>query len=183
MSFLFSEIDKNPFYFCAIFRELIVLMVLFQAGVSDIASGRIPNNLLLTGLIFSIPFLKPEDILVNALGGIIVFCFFIFIWRLGFMGGGDVKLISYLTLIKGIEDTLWIILISFIAVIILNSRRLILKERLCKRFRNLLDYIKKYEKGGENYVDIADRKSEGIPLAAYIYFSDLIMLLCLRFQI
>lgn len=176
MFVLLSEIDNETFYFCTLFQELILMIVLFQTALSDLESGNIPNKVIITGLIFIFPFFTPELFLKNLTEGIIVFVLFLMIWKFGFIGGGDVKLIALIALVKGVDITIHIIILGLSMAAICNGVWLFLRGNLYSRFINLINYIKNYSNEAESYVDIAVRKNEGVPLAGYIFFSNLLIL-------
>ncbi len=176
MFVLFSEVNKETVYFCTLFQELVLLIVLFQAGLSDLERGKIPNIFIITGFIFIFPFFLPEIIFEKITGGLVLGVFFLIIWKLGLIGGGDVKLIALTALVKGADKALLLIVISFTAATIINGFGLLFKGILYERFESFFDYIRDHRKIEESYVDIACRNNEGIPLAAYMFFSDLLIL-------
>ncbi len=59
-------------------------------------------------------------ILSNVAYGLVVFIFFVVFWKLRWVGGGDVKFISAVSLFMGLDDVLaFVVLLSLIAVLML----------------------------------------------------------------
>lgn len=61
-----------------------------------------------------------EPIILNVIYALTVFIFFVVFWKLGWVGGGDVKFVSAIALFMGLEDVLlFVILLSIIATLML----------------------------------------------------------------
>ena len=59
-------------------------------------------------------------IVFNVIYGFVVFVFFIVFWKLGWVGGGDVKFVSAISLFMGLDDVLaFVILLSVISILML----------------------------------------------------------------
>ena len=57
-------------------------------------------------------------IALNVFYGLVVFAFFFVFWRIGWVGGGDVKFISAISLFMGLDDVLaFVVLMSVIALL------------------------------------------------------------------
>ena len=66
-------------------------------------------------------------ILFNIAYGLVVFMFFLVFWKLGWVGGGDVKFISAISLFMGLEDVLaFVILLSIISIVLLAILKFII---------------------------------------------------------
>ena len=115
---------------------LFCLAVIYGA-ISDVRSYTIPNRisygLIALFIVFAIlvsynpkeiyfPQLHQNSIHIppiayNVFYGLVVFGFFIFFWRLGWVGGGDVKFITAISLFMGLDDVLaFVVLLSIISL-------------------------------------------------------------------
>ena len=81
--------------------------ILLRAGIGDLVTMKIPNKLiliLLAGYAFLIPFagLSPVEIASSLAAAAVVFCLAFCAFARGWMGGGDVKLITVSVLWLGL---------------------------------------------------------------------------------
>ena len=87
--------------------SVLFVLILLRAGIGDLVTMKIPNKLslmLLAGYAFLIPFagLSPVEIAFNLVAALIVFCLGFCAFARGWMGGGDVKLITVSVLWLGL---------------------------------------------------------------------------------
>lgn len=100
---------------------LEVLMVLFLAGavVSDVMRHRLPNRYLLTGLCVAMAarvWLQGPDALLDGLGGVGAgLALFLPMYVLGGMAAGDVKLMAVTGAFLGYPDVIWAAALSVIS--------------------------------------------------------------------
>lgn len=104
-------VDMNTYYADLIgtsfsnyirFLDGIVLTILFYAAFRDVLVRRVPNavSLLILALGLNIRYLE-SDLCGGIICFLIVFVSSALLWRLGFIGGADAKLVSTTTLLFG----------------------------------------------------------------------------------
>ena len=102
-------------------RTGILLFLLVIASFSDYATYKIPNWLTLGGILFGLiynsafPFsINPRHAFLWAAGGMLIgLGTMLPLYILKIMGAGDVKLMTMIGAILGVNDTLYVILFSF----------------------------------------------------------------------
>ncbi len=122
---------------------LFLLPLLAAASITDLERGRIPNFLIMLGLIAGIPFCD-RYYLIRFITVIIIGILF---QRFGFFGAGDIKLsgliIAYMGWDKGICSVVLSLVIAAAASFIILIRRNILIERLIL----FIEYIRLIKSG------------------------------------
>lgn len=112
---LLSMLVKDP-------RTGILLALLVIASISDYATYKIPNWLTLGGMLFGLiynsvfPFsTNPHHAFLWAAGGLLTGLFTMLpLYVMKVMGAGDVKLMAMVGAFLGVNDTLYVILLSLI---------------------------------------------------------------------
>lgn len=121
---------------------ILLLLLLLAAMYFDIRFFRIPNKLILVGIGTGMcyRFLFPEELFfyqyLVAMTGI--FLILVPIYKLGAIGGGDVKLLSVCALFMGVYDGLEMMVLSFLfgaffSIIFLVYHRFFSKQIQTKR--------------------------------------------------
>lgn len=103
-------------------RTGVLLALLVIASLSDYSSYKIPNWLTFGGMLFGliynsiIPFsTNPHHAFLWAAGGLLIGLFTMLpLYVMKVMGAGDVKLMAMVGAFLGVNDTLYVILLSFI---------------------------------------------------------------------
>ena len=126
------------------FIEGAVLLVL--ALKSDIQSRKIKNKVtlpfIIAGLLTNLFFSGYEG-LINSLLGIIVPIVFLFaLYALRMLGAGDIKLLSALGAVFGVEGIFKIMAYSFIAGGIIAFAIVLIRKNAKERFLHLFNYLK-----------------------------------------
>lgn len=151
--------------------SLILIILILTASFFDVKEKRIPNFLTFPVMIIGLVL----NIIMNGLNGV-VFSFFGFImglivffipFTLGFMGGGDVKLMASIGALKGFKFTMLSTLFSAIAGIIVVFAYLIYKKKLFSYFRKYFVFVTQVFL---RYVHFSDSSIIGNKLKKFAYF-------------
>jgi prepilin peptidase CpaA len=131
------SIEVTILHFALSLSLFLFCMAVIYGAICDVRTYTIPNGisygLILLFIVFAILVsLNPKEIYFaelhpnsfhippiayNFFYGLVVFVFFVFFWRLGWVGGGDVKFISAISLFMGLDDVLaFVVLLSVIAL-------------------------------------------------------------------
>lgn len=136
MLYLFYE--RNIFF---VLKRLLVMVVLWCAAISDYCELRIPNKLIIFGLVgrailllfefvFSFDtvlyYLKSEGI---ALLAVVIMCVVCLLFSKGSLGMGDVKLLMILAIYLGIEGICYSLFITVVFSSIVAIVQLITKKK------------------------------------------------------
>jgi prepilin peptidase CpaA len=93
--------------------------VLVAASVFDWRFRRIPNQLILAGMVLALCFalIKPEpgSLMRAGLGGVAGLALFLPLYAVRWVGAGDAKLVAVVGLFTGPVDVLWIALATFVS--------------------------------------------------------------------
>ena len=143
--------DHQDVYF--ITRRLCVIAILWPAAVFDHREFRIPNGILLIGLILWAVILLPEMILAwdnvpgellsgaIAAAGILVIGFLFLLLAKGSLGMGDLKLLALMGLFLGIEGLIYSLLYSLLIAFFAAVFLLITKKKKKKDHIPFAPYI------------------------------------------
>lgn len=124
-----------------IFKRLFVLAILWPAAITDIKEMRIPNKLLIVGLIGRIvillfEFIFKSDVILDylksegfALLGITLICIICAFIVKGGLGMGDIKLMMVMSLYLGVEGICYSMFISVVFSSITAIIALIIKKK------------------------------------------------------
>jgi prepilin peptidase CpaA len=124
-------------------RTGLLLLLLIWAAISDIRSHRIPNWLILFGLLFGVFYntvfpLMPHNTILWPLAGLSLgLMLFLPLYLLRVMGAGDVKLAAMIGAILGPGDTFYAMLASMIVGGVLAVGYVLAKGTATKMLRNL----------------------------------------------
>lgn len=122
-------------------KRLLVIGLLWPIAVSDYREFRIPNNLILLGLVFRAVLLLPEGIIygkamLQTLAGdaiaavaMIVLCLVCMLLSQGSMGMGDLKLLAVMGLFLGVEGILYALFFSMFAAFVIAVVLLLTKKK------------------------------------------------------
>ena len=119
---------------------LFCLAVIYGA-ICDMRSFTIPNRVSygLVGLFLAFApfvwFASPDifhmgfyitPVVWNVIGGLVVFIFFTVFWKLGWVGGGDVKFVAAISLFMGLDYILpFVILMAVLSVVMVAAIKLL----------------------------------------------------------
>ena len=85
-----------------------------------------------------------HPILLNIIYGFVVFVFFVVFWKINWVGGGDVKFVSAISLFMGLEDVLlYVVLFSIFSVVLLAILKFILANNPGFMVGNYPAFLKK----------------------------------------
>jgi prepilin peptidase CpaA len=124
-------------------RTGVLLLFLILAAIYDIRSHRIPNWLILFGLLFGLIYntvfpLSPHNTILWPLAGLgLGLLLFLPLYLLRVMGAGDVKLAAMIGAILGPGDTFYAMLASMIVGGVLAVGYVLAKGTATKMLRNL----------------------------------------------
>lgn len=120
---------------------------LVAASISDMRTGRIPNRLILWSAAILMPMLaalhlfnpQPSWLIADVLSGIIGACALFVVtftlWQIGGFGGGDVKLLTLIGLVLGLEQGFAVLLgAQLLAAGFVIARRIYVSVSSSKRF-------------------------------------------------
>lgn len=169
--------------------ELTLIFVVMVAAATDIRSRNIPNWLTLGGIAAGFVlngYSGGFDGLKFAGIGFGVAClFFLPIFFMRFMGGGDVKLMGAVGTLGGYENLIAIFIIDAILGGIVALVAVLLRGRLKKTARNIWRMIASMVKGKAPYqeseeLEAGSEKSMGMPRAVTIALATLVVLWATR---
>lgn len=122
-------------------KRLVVVGLLWPVAASDYREYKIPNKLMLLGLILRVCILLPEgilygpDLLATLMGegiaavGAILLCVICMLLARGSMGMGDLKLMAVMALFLGIEGTCYALFFSVFIAFLASVALLISKKK------------------------------------------------------
>ena len=123
-----------------------LLLLLFGAVISDLVSEKIPNFIILSGLVTGIFYrfvicgeTRVDKVILDIL--LPFFLFFVF-FAVKAIGAGDIKLLMVTGLYLGSGKNLWCMFLALSIAAVIGLVRLILGHKLLSRFGSLLRYIK-----------------------------------------
>lgn len=124
-------------------RAGMLMLLLIWAAISDVQSHRIPNWLILFGLLFGVSYntvfpLSPHNTILWPLAGLgLGLLLFLPLYLLRVMGAGDVKLAAVIGAILGPGDTFYAMLATMIVGGVLAIGYVLAKGTAAKMMRNL----------------------------------------------
>ena len=138
---------------------LIFCFLVIYGAISDMTTFTIPNRISY-GLValfavfgWLVWFTTPQlphlgfylpPILLNIIYGFVVFVFFVVFWKINWVGGGDVKFVSAISLFMGLEDVLlYVVLFSIFSVVLLAILKFILANNPGFMVGNYPAFLKK----------------------------------------
>lgn len=122
-------------------KRLALLAVMWPIALVDYKEYRIPNKLILCGLIFRLAILSLEiittsDVVLSillyeaiAVGGVFLVCMLCIIVSKGSLGMGDVKLMMLMALFLGVEGICYALFVSFLISFVIASGLLLFKKK------------------------------------------------------
>ena len=116
---------------------LFLLPLLAAASITDLERGRIPNFLIMLGLLAGIPFCD-RYYLVRFFVIIIIG---ILLQGFGFFGAGDIKLTGLIIAYMGLDKGIYSILVSLVLAGAVSLVLLIKRNILIERLRLFAEYI------------------------------------------
>ena len=129
-------------------RTGILLVLLLTAAVIDYRTHRIPNRLVIVGIVFGLlynmafPLYSDESRLSPFLGMMFGFLAFLPLYGIGAMGAGDVKLMAMVGSIVGPRDMLPILLCTMITGGVLSLLLVLYRGTAGRMFHNLRGIFK-----------------------------------------
>jgi prepilin peptidase CpaA len=164
------------------YRFLCIFLLLLAAVKEDLKSYKIPNRLIVAGLVASLILVSLEQGWTSIFGWIqgillpVIFLFPLFIIRA--LGAGDIKLYSVIGGFYGITFCIQSILFSFLATAIFSVFHIILKKQIHIKIKFLVNYMqriywssrfKEKEKDWYRYYNSEeDKKKVGVHFSVYI---------------
>ena len=160
---------------------IVVTAVATVAGVIDLRSFRVPNlltvPLLITGLIYNVAANGLAGLQTSLLGALFGFGVLVFLYILGAMGAGDVKLLAGVGAWLGFWGTFYVFIVAALATGLCSLAMVVWQGGLGRAFTSI--YIALYQAaaltrhlGAEERVEAAvkrsDRRRRLIPFAAMV---------------
>ncbi|HWZ48645.1 MAG TPA: A24 family peptidase [Herbaspirillum sp.] len=124
-------------------RTGTLIFLLLTAAVVDYRSHRIPNWLVLSGMLFGViynlafPPFPHVNVLWPLEGMVMGFSVFLPLYLLGAMGAGDVKLMAMVGAIVGPVEMLWVLPLTMIAGGVLSILLVLVRGTAGRMLRNL----------------------------------------------
>lgn len=137
------------------FGIVTLSILLLISAVVDFRSFKIPNFVILTGILLgflNLYFYNDDNLIIGSTLFVLVLFIGFLIWSMGrltgfnALGAGDVKLLSILPLFLTAKEFIWVFLLSFLILIIFNTRKTTIKNV------------------GTGFIDLGDLIVFGIPL-------------------
>jgi prepilin peptidase CpaA len=128
-------------------RPATLIVLIAIAAISDYKSHRIPNWLVLTGLVLALVYsiiipMSPNDGALWALEGMITgFVLLVVFWLMGIMGAGDVKLMAMIGAFLGPMAALYSVLFSMAAGGVLAIGYAAARRSTGRMFRNITNTV------------------------------------------
>ena len=125
---------------------VILFVILLLATFWDYKHGKIPNYLILTGIVFGmIRLMVREDIfdIVKYIPGIILPIFLFYpVYKVGGIGAGDIKLFSVLGFYFPFMQSMFCIFTSLFLAALLSLIKMAYYQNFTERIEYLISYIK-----------------------------------------
>jgi prepilin peptidase CpaA len=121
------------------------VLVALVGAVTDVRSARIPNRLTYTAIVVALAlrtsFLGLAGLKSGAFGMLVAGGLFLFLFSLGAMGGGDMKLMAAVGAWVGSEEVMMLILAAALAGGVLAIGRIIFRNVLGETLKNTIRLI------------------------------------------
>ena len=128
-------------------KLITLIMTLSMAVITDFKNYKVPNTLILNGILMGLLFNgfygNAGDLKDCFIGMIFPAAVFMCLYRWSMIGAGDIKLFMVCGSFLGIEDTLEVIFISFVIGAVLSLLQLIKNRNLFQRLNYFTNYIKR----------------------------------------
>ena len=129
-------------------KILTLLLILFLAVIWDFSKDKIPNSLIIVGLIagvINLIFYRDLVTFLIHIPGILFPIILLFpLYKIGTLGAGDIKLFTLLGFYFPLMETLYFIFVAFFIGAIISIFVLICRKNLKERIEYLFSYIRDY---------------------------------------
>ncbi len=122
----------------------LILLVLLPASISDLMYYKVPNFILLNGLVLS--FLlrvvgNKGDFFSWLIGGLVPFLLCFILYWIGAFGASDVKLFSVIGSFYEYKTGIMVIVVSLFAGAVCSAVKMVQMKKSGQRFLHLYDYL------------------------------------------
>lgn len=165
-----------------IIKSTVLIILLLLATVSDFKTYRIPNKLILSGLVISFyfQFLRGSFFsLLYCFGILFLVCIvFLPIYYIRAIGAGDIKLFAMISCFLGMKQGMQVIIVAFIIGGIFSIVKLFRYHILRVQLQSLADYITRsyYLKKIVPYSSISIKKKNVIHFSFPILLSTILII-------
>ncbi|MBR5578794.1 MAG: prepilin peptidase [Lachnospiraceae bacterium] len=147
-------------------KLLLLILILLAAVYEDYRKGIIPNKLIILGFILGIIRLiigkEIGELLLYLPGILIPILLFYPIFKIGGIGGGDLKLFSMMGIYLSFWQLIYSILLTFIIAAFLSWFQMILNHNFKQRISYLFSYIQQIIKSGTIHYYYPDTEQEEV---------------------
>ena len=167
---------------CRIIKFSVLIILLILATVSDFKTYRIPNKLILSGLVISFYFQFLEGSLLSVLysfGILILICIvFLPIYYIRAIGAGDIKLLAMISCFVGMKQGIQVVIMAFIIGGVFSIVKLFRYHIFRSQLQSLAEYISQtyYLKKIVPYNSISSKKKNVIHFSFPILLSTILII-------
>lgn len=165
-----------------IIKSTVLIILLVLATVSDFKTYRIPNKLILSGLVISFYFQFLKGSLLSVLysfGILILICIvFLPIYYIRAIGAGDVKLFAMISCFVGMKQGIQVVIMAFIIGGVFSIVKLFRYHIFRSQLQSLAEYITQtyYLKKIVPYNSISSKKKNVIHFSFPILLSTILII-------
>ncbi|MBS5934341.1 MAG: prepilin peptidase [Clostridiales bacterium] len=165
-----------------IIKSTVLIILLVLATVSDFKTYRIPNKLILSGLVISFYFQFLEGSFLSvlySLGILLLICIvFLPIYYIRAIGAGDIKLFAMISCFVGMKQGIQVIIVAFIIGGVFSIVKLFYYHIFRSQLQSLAEYITQtyYLKKIVPYSSISSKKKNVIHFSFPILLSTILII-------
>nr|WP_294492356.1 prepilin peptidase [uncultured Anaerosporobacter sp.] len=165
-----------------IIKSTVLIILLVLATVSDFKTYRIPNKLILSGLVISFYFQFLEGFFLSvlySLGILLLICIvFLPIYYIRAIGAGDIKLFAMISCFVGMKQGIQVIIVAFIIGGVFSIVKLFYYHIFRSQLQSLAEYITQtyYLKKIVPYSSISSKKKNVIHFSFPILLSTILLI-------
>lgn len=165
-----------------IIKSTVLIILLVLATVSDFKTYRIPNKLILSGLVISFYFQFLEGSFLSILNGfgiLLLICIvFLPTYYIRAIGAGDIKLFAMISCFVGMKQGIQVIIVAFIIGGVFSIVKLFYYHIFRSQLQSLAEYITQmyYLKKIVPYSSILSKKKNVIHFSFPILLSTILLI-------
>lgn len=165
-----------------IIKSTVLIILLVFATVSDFKTYRIPNKLILSGLVISFYFQFLEGSFLSVLYGfsiwLLICIVFLPIYYIRAIGAGDIKLFAMISCFVGMKQGIQVIIVAFIIGGVFSIVKLFYYHIFRSQLQSLAEYITQtyYLKKIVPYSSISSKKKNVIHFSFPILLSTILLI-------